>query len=46
MYKKYVAFPWPDYQEYMGEDWFRDESYYDSHKDVYLIPEERINESF
>ena len=22
----YVAIPWPENQEYMGEDWFRDEA--------------------
>ena len=42
MEKEYVAYPWPDYQEYMDKDWFRDESYYDADKDTYLIPKERI----
>ena len=37
----YVALPWPEYQEYMGEDWFLEESYYDVDKDVRLIPKER-----
>jgi len=41
MPKKYIAFRWPDYQKYMGYEWFREESYYDSNKDTYLIPEER-----
>ena len=37
----YVALPWPEYQDYMAEDWFREESYYDANKDTYLIPKER-----
>lgn len=41
----YVALPWPDYQEYMGEDWFLDESFYDTDKDVRLIPKERYDAS-
>lgn len=39
---KYLAYPWPEYQDYMGEDWFRTECFYDSSKDTYLIPENRI----
>lgn len=39
----YVALPWPDYQKYMGEDWFLEESYYDANKDVRLIPKERYD---
>lgn len=27
---KYIALPFPDYQEYMEEEWFRKETYYDS----------------
>ena len=42
MKMKYLAYPWPEYQDYMGEEWFRTESYYDSDKDVYLIPEYRV----
>lgn len=38
---KYIAHPWPEYKEYMGEDWFLDECYYCSKYDVYFIPEER-----
>lgn len=38
----YQAFTWPEYQDFMGEDWFREESYYDSNKDTYLIPEDRV----
>lgn len=41
----YVALPWPEYQDYMAEDWFIKESYYDSKQDTYLIPKERYNES-
>lgn len=41
----YVALPWPEYKEYMAEDWFLTESYYDSRKDVYLIPKERYDGS-
>lgn len=41
----YVALPWPEYQDYMAEDWFREESYYDSRQDTYLIPKERYNGS-
>ena len=39
--KNYVAIPWPEYQDYMAEDWFLEESYYDANKDVRLIPKER-----
>lgn len=42
---KYLAYPWPDYQDYMGEDWFREECFYDSSKDTYLIPENRVDDS-
>ena len=41
--KNYVAIPWPEYQDYMAEDWFLEESYYDANKDVRLIPKERYN---
>lgn len=41
----YVALPWPEYQDYMAEDWFLEESYYDADKDVRLIPKERYNGS-
>jgi len=41
----YVALPWPEYQYYMAEDWFLEESYYDADKDVRLIPKERYNGS-
>lgn len=40
---KYIAHPWPEYQEYMGEEWFREECYYCADKDIYFIPEERCN---
>ena len=42
--KNYVAIPWPEYQDYMAEDWFREESYYDANKDIYLIPKNRYYE--
>ena len=41
----YVALPWPEYQDYMAEDWFLEESYYDVDKDVRLIPKERYDAS-
>lgn len=41
---KYLAYTWPEYQDYMGEEWFRKESYYDPNKDTYLIPEYRVKE--
>ena len=41
----YVALPWPEYQDYMAEDWFREESYYDANNDTYLIPKERYDAS-
>lgn len=41
----YVALPWPEYQDYMTEDWFRKESYYDVDKDTYLIPKNRYDGS-
>ena len=41
----YVALPWTEYQDYMAEDWFREESYYDVNKDTYLIPKERYDAS-
>ena len=41
----YVALPWPEYQDYMAEDWFRKESYYDAKQDTYLIPKERYDAS-
>lgn len=40
----YVALTWPEYQDYMAEDWFREESYYDVNKDTYLIPKNRYDE--
>ena len=43
--KNYVAIPWPEYQDYMAEDWFREESYYDSNTDTYLIPKNRYDGS-
>lgn len=43
MSNKYIAYHWPEYQEYMGEEWFREETYYDSNKDIYLIPIDRIH---
>lgn len=39
----YIAFPFPDYQEYMEEEWFREESHYDCDRDVYLIPINRVH---
>ncbi len=39
----YIAFPWPDYQEYMEEEWFREASYYDCNRNVYLIPIDRVH---
>lgn len=39
----YIALPWPEYQDYMAKDWFREESYYDSNKDTYLIPKNRYD---
>ena len=41
----YVALPWPEYQDYMDEDWFIEESYYDLNKDIYLIPKNRYDGS-
>ena len=41
--KTYIALPWPEYQDYMAKDWFREESYYDSNKDTYLIPKNRYD---
>ena len=35
--KNYVAIPWPEYQDYMAEDWFREESYYDANKDIFYV---------
>lgn len=43
---KYEAFVWPKYQEFMGEDWFEEESYYDYDADTYLIPENRVQEFY
>lgn len=43
---KYEAFIWPEYQEFMGEDWFREETYYDPNKDTYLIPENRVRQFY
>ena len=43
MVQKYIALSWPDYQEYMEEEWFREESYYDNNRSVYLIPINRVN---
>ena len=39
----YIAFPWPDYQEYMEEKWFEEETYYDFNRDVYIIPIDRVH---
>lgn len=38
----YIAESWPDYQIYMEEEWFREETFYDADKDVYFIPVSRI----
>lgn len=43
MTQKYIALSWPDYQEYMEEEWFREESYYDNNRSVYLIPIDRVH---
>lgn len=43
MAQKYIALSWPDYQEYMEEEWFREESYYDNNRSVYLIPIDRVH---
>lgn len=43
MVQKYIALSWPDYQEYMEEEWFREESYYDNNRSVYLIPIDRVH---
>ena len=43
--KSYIALPWPKYKDYMTENWFREESYYDANKDTYLIPKERYDAS-
>lgn len=40
---KYIAYTWPEYQEYMGEEWFREECYYCADKDIYFIPINRVN---
>lgn len=44
--KKYEAFTWPKYQDFIGEDWFEEESYYDPDVDTYLIPENRVKEFY
>ena len=36
---KYVAITWPDVQEYMELPEFKEESFFDSEKNVWLIPE-------
>lgn len=36
---KYVAIKWPDVQDYMGLPDFQEESFYDSQKNVWLIPD-------
>ena len=43
MAQKYIALSWPDYQEYMEEEWFGEETYYDFNRDVYLIPIDRVH---
>ena len=43
---EYIAYPWPEYQEFMAEDWFREESYYCADKDTYFIPKNRVKKSF
>lgn len=43
MTTEYIAYHWPEYQEYMGEEWFRKECYYCADKDVYFIPINRVN---
>lgn len=43
MAQKYIALPFPDYQEYMEEEWFGEETYYDFNRDVYLIPIDRVH---
>lgn len=43
MTTEYIAYPWPEYQEYMGEEWFRKECYYCADKDIYFIPINRVN---
>jgi len=43
--KDYIALPFPDYQKFMEQYWFEEESYYDVNKDVRLIPKERYNAS-
>lgn len=42
----YKAYTWPEYQDFMTENWFREESYYDPDKDTYLIPEDRVEEFY
>ena len=39
----YISFPWPNYQEYMEEEWFKKETYYDCNRNVYLIPIDRVH---
>jgi hypothetical protein len=39
--QEFIAYPFPEYQEYMGEEWFRDECYYCADCDIYFIPKER-----
>lgn len=41
----YVKLEFPDVQEYMEEDWFEDEAYYDVINDVYFIPKSKIYEN-
>lgn len=42
---KYVAVLWPDVQEYMSIPEFSQENYFDSRKNVWLIPEEWVNDN-
>lgn len=40
----YYVLPWPEYQQYMEAEWFRDCSYYCADNDVYTIPKKLADE--
>lgn len=37
---KYILVEWPEIQDYMNREDYGIDSYYDSEKDVYFIPED------
>jgi hypothetical protein len=46
----YVYVPWPDSQDYMGEDWFHEEAVLDNSEDAtsssYFIPLDRVSSEY